>query len=273
MENLKQLQTSVWQYYDKHGRRDLPWRVDTSPYAIFLSEVMLQQTQVGRVRIKYAEFVAALPSFEALASAAQRDVLRLWQGLGYNRRALWLKAAAKMVVEDYGGNLPTKPTELRKLPGIGPNTAGSIAAFAFNAPVVFIETNIRRVFIHHCFADREGVGDGELLPLIEAALGLNHDRPREWYWALMDYGSYLASELPNPNRRSRHYVKQSAFVGSDRQIRGEVLRLLLTKAMTPPQLARALATHTQDAERLARIMHSLKQEGFVIIQKDHYKLA
>ena len=134
MNDLRELKERVHEYYREHGRYDLPWRIDTSLYSIFISEVMLQQTQVSRVRTKYAEFTAELSSFEQLAAAPQAEVIRLWQGLGYNRRALWLRAAAKMVVGDYGGKLPADPAELRKLPGIGPNTAGSIAAFAFNAP-------------------------------------------------------------------------------------------------------------------------------------------
>lgn len=274
MENLKELEGAVWQYYGAHGRHGLPWRKDTSPYSVVVSEVMLQQTQVNRVLTKYAEFMTALPDWQALASATQAEVIGLWQGLGYNRRALWLKKIAEQVVGEYDGELPRDPAELRKLPGIGPNTAGSIAAFAFNAPVVFIETNIRRVFIHHCFADSEGVSDKELSPLLERALEDNRGKAREWYWALMDYGSFLATQqIPNPNRRSKHYAKQSKFSGSDRQIRGEILRLLLAEGMSASQLTDALAPYTQDAERIARIVQALTHEGFIALQKDHYKLA
>lgn len=273
MNGLKELQEAVWQYYREHGRHNLPWRVDTSPYSVVVSEVMLQQTQVSRVLAKYSEFMFALPEWEALASASQADVIGLWQGLGYNRRALWLKKIAEQVVGEYGGDLLRDPVELQKLPGIGPNTAGSIAAFAFNSPVIFIETNIRRVFIHHCFAEREGVNDAELLLLIEQALKDNPGKSREWYWALMDYGSHLATQVPNPNRRSKHYTKQSKFAGSDRQIRGEILRLLLAGEMTESALGDALALYEQDGERVERILQGLVGEGFVKLQKDHYKLA
>ncbi len=270
MKSLQELKKYVHEYYREHGRHDLPWRVDVSPYSIFISEVMLQQTQVSRVRAKYTEFITELPSFEQLAAAPQAEVVRLWQGLGYNRRALWLKAAAEIVVGECGGELPNDPAELRKLPGIGPNTAGSIAAFAFNAPVVFIETNIRRVFIHHCFADQEGVADTELLPLIEKAL--DGEEPREWYWALMDYGSYLATQLPNPNRRSKHYAKQSKFAGSDRQIRGEVLRMLLGGATTRQDILSQLEHLEADTARVQKIIDALIQEGFIENTKDHYRL-
>lgn len=270
MNGLQELKARVHEYYKEHGRHDLPWRIDTTPYSIFISEVMLQQTQVSRVWTKYAEFTAELSSFEQLAAAPQAEVIRLWQGLGYNRRALWLRAAAKMVVGDYGGKLPADPAELRKLPGIGPNTAGSIAAFAFNAPVVFIETNIRRVFIHHCFADKEGVADTELLPLIEKALSV--EESREWYWALMDYGSYLSTQLPNPNRRSKHYTKQSKFAGSDRQIRGEVLRLLLSGAISRQDLSTRLDHLEVNTLRVQKILDDLAREGFISCTKDQYKL-
>lgn len=271
MKELTALKGAVHAYYREHGRHDLPWRVNVSPYSIYISEVMLQQTQVSRVRGKYAEFIAELLSFESLASAPQAEVIRLWQGLGYNRRALWLKAGAEAVVANYGGELPKDLTELRKLPGIGPNTAGSIATFAFNMPTVFIETNIRRVFLHHCFADSEGVADAEILPLIEQAL--DGEEPRQWYWSLMDYGSYLATQLPNPNRRSKHYAKQSKFAGSDRQIRGEILRLLLASSMKRSELGQALAPYEQDGDRVGRILQDLVSEGFVERQKSLYKLA
>lgn len=271
MKELTALKGAVHAYYREHGRHDLPWRVNVSPYSIYISEVMLQQTQVSRVRGKYAEFIAELPDFELLASAPQAEVIRLWQGLGYNRRALWLKAGAEAVVDNYGGKLPQDPAELKKLPGIGPNTAGSIAAFAFNSSVVFIETNIRRVFLHHCFADSEGVADAEILPFIEQAL--DGEEPRQWYWALMDYGSYLATQLPNPNRRSKHYAKQSKFAGSDRQIRGEILRLLLASSMKRSELGQALVPYEQNTQRVERILGALIREGFVMLQKDLYKLA
>ncbi len=274
MKRLDALEAAVWEYYHEHGRHTLPWRIDTSAYSVVVSEIMLQQTQVSRVFTKYAEFMAALPDWQALANATQAEVIGLWQGLGYNRRALWLKRIAEQVMGEYGGELPQDPAELQKLPGIGINTAGSIAAFAFNLPVVFIETNIRRVFIHHCFADFEIVSDVELLPLIEQVLAGNPGKSQEWYWALMDYGSYLATQqIPNPNRRSKHYAKQSKFAGSDRQIRGEILRLLLAKKLSRAELGEALAPYEEEVERIDRILADMIQEGFVELQVNHYVLV
>lgn len=180
--------------------------------------------------------------------------------MGYNRRALYLHGIAQAVVSQYGGQLPQDPAELVKLPGIGPNTAGSIAAFAYDAPVVFIETNIRRVFIHHFFNEAETVHDRQLLPLIERAL--DHEHPRQWYYALMDYGSHLAKTVPNPNRRSHHYSVQSKFKGSDRQLRGSILRALLVHPeLTGPALARVIGG--PEWQRFEAIINQLINEKFV----------
>ncbi len=257
--SIAEFRELVWDYYRAH-RREMPWRDDPSPYKVVISEVMLQQTQVPRVLQKYPEFMAQFPDFQSLATAETASLLSAWQGLGYNRRALFLQRLARMVVDEYDGQLPRDPAELIKLPGIGAGTAGSIAAFAFDAPVVFIETNIRRVFIHHFFSDTEGVRDRDILVLVEAALDREH--PREWYYALMDYGTHLAKTVVNPNRQSRHYVKQSAFAGSDRQLRGAIIRLHLAQQTLS---AEEITKHfpTEAPERLARIVAQLTKEGFL----------
>jgi A/G-specific adenine glycosylase len=258
----------VWGFYHDHGRHDLPWRVDPSPYNVFVSEIMLQQTQVSRVLVKYAEWLRAFADFEAVAAASVAEVLAVWQGLGYNRRGLWVREAAMRVVAEYGGVLPRDPAELVKLKGVGVNTAGSMAAFAYDAPVVFIETNIRRVFIHELAGTIPGVGsdpisDIQLRPLIAEALDREH--PREWYWALMDYGADLAKRVPNPNRRSKHYGVQSKFEGSARQIRGEVLRQLLAEPKTVAEMGIV-------DERLAGVLRGLTAEGFVSVDGIKYRI-
>ncbi len=194
---------------------------------------MLQQTQVSRVEAKWRAWCDRYGGFAALAGATNTEVLAAWQGMGYNRRALWLKRAAIVIVSKHGGKLPRDVAALMQLPGIGANTAGSIAAFAYNEPTVFIETNIRRVYIHEFFAGAVAVGDKVLLPLIEQTL--DRANPREWYWALMDYGTHLARTVPNPNRSSRAYRRQSVFEGSLRQMRGEILRQLVANG--PSDLA------------------------------------
>lgn len=251
-------QQLVYRYSDDH-RRELPWRQSCTPWQVLVSEVMLQQTQVERVATKFVPFLRQFPDPVALAAAPLPELLAAWQGLGYNRRALSLQRAAQQVVTQWDGRLPDDPLLLQQLPGIGPYTAGAIAAFAFNRPEVFLETNIRAVLLHLFCDGRHGVPDRELLAL--AAQVLDRDRPRDWYNALMDYGSDLKRRFPNPSRRSRHHNVQSRFEGSDRQIRGALLRLLLeTDGMTAGAICKALAV---EGDRLKRIVEGMVQEGFV----------
>jgi A/G-specific adenine glycosylase len=260
---IERFREKVWEFYREHGR-DLPWRREVTPYGVLVSEVMLQQTQVARVLERWGRWLARWPGFAELAVAPTAEVLAEWQGMGYNRRALWLKAAAGMVVREYGGELPRDPAVLARLPGVGPNTVGSVAAFAYEVPAVFIETNIRRVFLHEFFGGREGVADAELRPLVEAAV--DHESPREWYWALMDYGADLAKRGPNPNRRSRHYAVQSRFEGSARQLRGAVLRQLVAG----PRVASELGI---DDARLDTVLEALEREGFIVRHENVLMLA
>lgn len=265
MNEWHDFQKLIWKFY-KDNRRDMPWRsADISPYGVVVSEVMLQQTQVVRVKEKYEAWMKRWPSWRKLASASRAQVLREWQGLGYNRRAKYVHEMAKRVVSDFNGRLPSDPEVLKTLPGIGPGTAGSIVAFAFNKPVVFIETNIRRVYISHFFADRQNVDDAEILPLIERTL--DRKNPREWYYALMDYGAYLkSSEQENPNRRSRHYTKQSKFEGSKRQIRGAIIRLLAERGARPEREVLSAVAEEVDVEtgRVREILHDLLQEDMIV---------
>lgn len=249
---------TILTFYRQHPRR-LPWRETDDPYRLAVSELMLQQTQVDRVLSKYGEFVDAFPNFSALAEAPLQDVLLVWQGLGYNRRAKALRDIAIRVVTDYDGILPSEPEKLETFPGIGPATAREIAVFAFNKPVVFIETNIRSVFIHFFFPDAANIPDRSILPLIEATLVRGN--PREWYYALMDYGSMLKRKEPNPGRKSAHYIRQSRFEGSDRQIRGAIIRLLTSENNVPEDTI--MAQICCDPTRGARILNTLVAEGLV----------
>ncbi len=260
----------VWDYY-AHNSRDLLWRLPIEdgtfdPYRIMVSEIMLQQTQVSRVTVKYQEFLAAFPVVQELAKAPLADVLRIWTGLGYNRRAKFIHQAARKVVDEYGGVFPNNQKELTELPGIGANTAGAICAYAYNQPVVYIETNIRTVYIHHFFNGQDNITDAQLLPLIEQAL--DRQNPSEWYWALMDYGSHLKTTVGNVSRSSKHYTKQSAFHGSRRQIRGQVLRLL----GEAPQSTDALMQALPDSRTLS-VLEDLMAEGMIEISDNNYRLA
>lgn len=220
---------------------------------------MLQQTQVERVLGKYTEFLHEFPDFRTLSGAQLTKILLAWQGLGYNRRALALKEIAEAVVHSFKGRLPSEVEVLTTLPGIGKTTASAIAAFAFDRPTVFIETNIRRVFIHFFFHDRNNIIDAEIVPLVEKTLDTSD--PRSWYYALMDYGVMLKKELPNPNRRSAHYQRQSKFEGSNRQLRGRILRTMLKEPDDSVQaLARKLEAPT---DRVRSNLVQLETEGFL----------
>lgn len=250
---------ALWGYYARHGRGDLPWRRPEpdgsfNPYHIMVSELMLQQTQVLRVIPKYQAFLGRFPTIETLAAAQLGDVLRAWQGLGYNRRAKFLWQAAQAIREL--GVFPRTAAELVKLPGIGVGTAGAILAYAFNQPVAYIETNVRTAYIHHFFVGRDSVHDKDILTVLEQTL--DRESPREFYWALMDYGSYLKTTVGNLNKASKHYAKQSKFHGSKRQLRGQVLRALGDGGLPLEALQSAVPD-----ERLAGVLNDLLGEGMI----------
>jgi len=232
--------TTVKNHYDQQGRQHLPWRKTTNPYRILVSEVMLQQTQVDRVIPKYQAFIRAFPNAKRLAAATLGDVLTLWQGLGYNRRAKLLWQCAQVITSERSGRWPKTYTELQQLPGVGPYTAAAVLAFAYNEAVPLIETNVRTVYLHHFFADDTDVTDAEILVLVTRHLE-HIDSARCWYAALMDYGTHLKKTHGNPNSRARNYTKQSTFKGSDRQVRGAIIRTLSEAAGTDSALKKRLS--------------------------------
>lgn len=266
IDSITDFKKIIWQHYNAHGRI-FDWRGVDDPYKVFISEVMLQQTQTTRVAVKYPAFIARFPDFAILAKAPLKDVLHEWQGMGYNRRGMYLHRAAQIIVQNHGGVLPNNPEALDALPGIGAATAASICAFAFNNPTVFIETNIRAVFIHFYFNGKDAIDDKEIIPLVQATL--DQDNPREWYYALMDYGVMLKKSLVNPGRKSAHYTKQSKFEGSDRQIRGMILKIL-TQAQEPIEEVTLIQSTGKDFERVTKIIAQMIQEQF--IKKDNEKI-
>ncbi len=255
---IDEFRSIVYGYFNSFGRV-LPWRDDPDPYRVVVSEIMLQQTQVDRVIAKYTEFIDRFPSIHELAAAPLDEVLKTWQGLGYNRRGLYLHRMAIQVVEENNGQIPNSPESLVQLPGIGPATASSICAFAYNMPVVFIETNIRAVYIHFFYPDEEGVPDKNIVPLVEATL--DRDNPNRWYSALMDYGTMIKKLFPNPRRKSAHHSKQAPFRGSLRQIRGRILAQLLER---PGLTGTSIIDLTgYEAEKVERVLESMVAEGMV----------
>ena len=244
--------------------RDMPWRQDTKAYYVLVSELMLQQTQVDRVIPKFETFTLKFPDEKALAAASLADILKEWQGLGYNRRAKFLHEAAKRIVKL--GGFPSDETGLVSLPGVGKNTAGAILAYAYNQPAIFIETNVRAVYIHHFFADSDQVDDKDIRAVLEQTLDREH--AREFYWALMDYGSWLKKQGIKPGR-SKHYKKQSPLKGSVREVRGQIVKILAGGGQDETLLRNQL--HAD--ERFESALKGLIKDGLVVVEKDSLYLT
>ena len=247
--------------------RDMPWRNNTDPYWVLVSELMLQQTQVDRVIPKFELFMRIFPDITALAKAPLSEVLTIWSGLGYNRRAKFLHETAQKVVKEFKGQLPSTYSELVSLPGIGPGTAGAILAYSFNEPVTFIETNVRTVYFHHFFNDQLTVADSELKEIVASTVDMAH--PRQWYWALMDYGSYLKKHGAGRNSKSKHYKKQTPLQGSLREVRGLIVKTLAIHDQTYAQLE-SIMPHDS---RYTVAIEALLREGMVTSTAGRLHLA
>jgi len=258
---------TVYDFY-KANYRPMAWRDTRDPYRIIVSEVMLQQTQVSRVVEKYPQFIKSFPTVKELAEARLSDVLKAWQGLGYNRRALYLKRLAEAVVREHGGKIPGEREALRKLPGIGDATSASVCAFAFGRAHPFIETNIRSVFIHHFFNGRQGVADSLIMPLVEETL--DRKDPRNWYYALFDYGVHLKEKFGNPSRKSLHYKRQSPLTGSVRQARARIIGYLVDK---PGARRKDLLACVPEKSRFIPALSGLIKDGMIRESRGEYSIA
>jgi A/G-specific adenine glycosylase len=263
---IKAFRAHVLAYYQESGR-DFPWRQTRDPWAILVSEIMLQQTQTDRVLPKYLSWLEAYPEPAILAAAPLAEVLGLWSGLGYNRRALALVRTAAHIASS--GRFPDDEKSLLELPGIGPYTARAVLAFAFDRPVVLIETNIRSVFLHYFFEGEVGVTDARIAPIVE--LTLDRKDPRAWYYALMDYGVMLKRRFGNPNSRSAHYAKQSPFANSNRRIRGSLLKELRLRGRADADDLSSVLPFSR--ERVEKALFELKAEGFVAESRGIYRLG
>ncbi len=263
-----QFKQIVRQHYQSSGRHNLSWRQTNDPYHILVSELMLQQTQVARVEPKFQAFVKRWPTVSELATAKLGEVLQYWQGLGYNRRAKYLHQAANEIIDKYEGVFPSSAERLKELPGIGPYTAGAVSVFAFNQSEIIIETNIRTVYYYHFFSDGTVIDDRDIVPLLQQTLDTVN--PREWYWALMDYGAHLKRQGIKLNHKQKGFRAQTPFENSDRQIRGAIIRVLTeTEKSSLKQLITLVGT---TKERLEVQLKSLVHEGLVAKHGQLYQL-
>ena len=267
-EVLKAFQQAVLEHYRVHAR-PFPWRDISDPYHILVSEIMLQQTQTSRVEEKFPAFIARFPAVTDLAATSLHEVLEEWQGLGYNRRAKFLHRMARDIVERHAGCVPQTPEVLQSLPGIGPNTAGSIAVYAFDYPAVYIETNIRALFIHVFFHEADTVPDEAIRALVEKTL--YRPKPSLWYNSLMDAGVLVKKHHGNPARKSATHSKQTAFEGSRRQVRGRIIAALLEE----PGAGKIRLQRIIDAQTsvVSEVLDALMAEGFVRREGRRYFIA
>jgi len=237
-----------------------PWRLRPDPYRVLVSEIMLQQTQVSRVAPAYVRFVDRFPSVEGLASASRADVLRAWAGLGYNRRAVALHEAARTIVREHGGRVPSDPEALQRLHGVGPYTAAAVASFAFGVAVAAIDTNVRRV-IARAALGTDDAPSGDVRDA--AARWLDPGDPAGWNQAVMDVGREICLPRPRcgvcPLARSCRYRPRRvpapprrpkpAYEGSSRQLRAAPARTVASLSRTADV---PLETVTQAIRALAR---------------------
>lgn len=263
----------IWDFYAKNSRNDLPWRVHDEagcfdPYHIVVSEIMLQQTQVSRVIPKYIAFLEAFPTWEALAAVDFKQVLQMWSGLGYTRRAKYLHDISKQLVD---APFPDTVDELVAFKGIGKNTAAAILTYTHNCPYIFIETNIRTVFMYHFFANQESVDDAEVLGQVIKIVGmLNDDEYRDFYWAIMDYGTHLKASGVRNNAQSKHYSRQSKFAGSKRQLRGSVMKYLANH--TQDKVSVEIVSKKLQDPRLDSVLKELDTEGLLSLSNGSISL-
>ena len=266
---IKSFQKIIYEYYKNHKRR-FPFRENITPYNVLVSEIMLQQTQTGRVSEKFLKFTEKFPDFLSLSKASFEEIFKIWKGLGYNRRAIALKNIAEIVIKDFNGKLPDSIETLKSFPQIGHNTASSIITFAFNKPMVFIETNVRRVYIYFFFPNMSKVNDKDILPIVKKTVDKNN--PREWYYALMDYGVMLKKIHPELSKKSAHYRKQSPFKGSKRQIRGTLLEMVIRDGIIKiSKIEKSMRKN--ESVKIRSILYQLQKEGFIEIDGDSVKLS
>jgi A/G-specific adenine glycosylase len=263
-EVIKAFQDFIYSFYNSK-KRSFPFREDITPYKVVVSEIMLQQTQTNRVAEKFVEFINKFPDFKSLAQASVEELLSTWQGLGYNRRAIALKEIAERILSKFNGEVPKEINALTSLPQIGHNTASSILSFAYNIPTFFIETNVRRVYIYFFFPGKSQIDDKDIMEIVK--ISVDRENPRDWYYALMDFGTMLKKTHPDLNKRSVHYRKQSKFDGSIRQIRGKILKLLLKKSLSIKEI---IDTINYEEKKIIEILNTLKKEGFIRQERDKF---
>lgn len=264
IKEIKAFQSKIRKFYRLYGR-ELPFRMINDSYAVTVSEIMLQQTQVDRVLPKYIEWIKKFPTWKKLSKASNKDILLSWSGLGYNRRALYLKNIAEIIINDYNGNMPTDIKKLQKLPGIGIYTSHAILIFAFQKRAAAVDTNIRKVLLSS-FNFRPETSEQETQQLAEMVLPKT--KIRQWHYGLMDYAKTLPQEI---HTKYKSKYKQSKFDGSIRQIRGEIIRQLTKNNSITFKLISDKVNRSDDD--IAQALSGLVSEKIIIVLEDKISLV
>jgi len=275
-QRIKQFQKKILDWYSQN-KRDLPWRKTRDPYKILVSEIMLQQTQVSRVLPKYELWLQTFPTIQSLVKASIPEVLHIWSGLGYNRRALYLKKAAEEIIRVprvSQGMFPLTIGELRKLPGVGEYTARAVACFAFGQQVAVVDTNVRKVILLTFFLRHPGKRSVSRISRTDSGQArmtmkkmqriadqlLPYGQAAEWNQALMDYASATLKKQKIP------IPKQSKFIGSNRYYRGKIIKLLLQKKKIP--ITELEKLFEKDSLFIKKIIDSLVKDKMVLVKKE-----
>lgn len=258
---MADFQSYIFFWWETH-KRDLPWRHTSDPYSVLVSEIMLQQTQVSRVVDKYTQFLHVFPDIHTLADASKAEVIRLWKGLGYNRRALYLKRAAEVLWTSYEGQFPQSEDVLRTLPGIGKYTARAVLVFSFRRDVAMVDTNIRNIitdFFYDGIRQKESVIEQKASELVPPG------KSWEWHQALMDYG---ALELSKRRKISARIIRKTTmpipFRGTQRFLRGRILDLIREEPMSQKRLITLITkTYGKNTDKIHTAISDMVREGLL----------
>ena len=266
---IRVFQNRIFSWWARN-KRDLPWRHTHDPYTILVSEVMLQQTQVSRVIAKYEEFLYFFPDVYTLSHATAAKVLRVWRGMGYNRRALYLRKAAKMVVEKWKGEFSESERQLSTLPGVGTYTARALLVFAFKKQIWAVDTNIRKIITHFFFKgkpQKESVIDDVAQQLVP------ENKSWEWHQALMDYAALRLRDVKRPfaqGKFSKKLRRSIPFRETNRFYRGRIVDRLRGGQVGEKKLLKELVgTYHKSEDLFQTILVGLERDGLIARTKNN----
>lgn len=264
LKQISDFQEKIWSFW-KNNQRDLPWRKTQDPYKIFISELMLQQTQVDRVITKYKEFLEKFPNQESIINASDADIIRMWKGLGYNKRALYAKKAMVYLQKHFGGKFPGNEKDLKKLPGVGEYTARAILSFALHQKVTLIDTNIRQV-IQNEFSKEKELPEHAVFLIAKKVLP--KEKTWEWHQALMDYNALFLSKTKIKKKNSN----KIPFKETNRFVRGKIIDLLRENSYSEINLIVSMKKFKKSKKDVIIAVESLMKDNLIVSKTHQYML-